>query len=449
MKSVSELKALRLRLPDCVERVERDGKVLLFNVLKPAWVVTDAGGAMLLSLCDGENSVGELTEAYLAAGAKAPERQVLQFFAMASDAGLFDVPQASPVSEVRQRLSVLQLSISRGCNLNCRYCYATDRREHGRRPLSLYQYRQLVDDVHNISPDITFTLTGGEPLLNRDYLDIGRYIAGRGHSVDLLTNGTLITEANIDSIARIFYRVTISIDGSNAHLHNRFRGAGAYERAERAIALLESRGVDYMLSMTVNRLNIDDVQAMATKYGARLNFAPLFPAGNAKRGEDISITGLEYYRALKEANGVNPLGYCEAILDEAAFCRRCKCAIGGAELSVSATGDVYPCQLLHYPEFLMGNVQQSPLSKIIATSPVMEQCARMTVDNIEGCRTCMLRYLCGGACRARDYHELGTTMRAGNFCAYEREAFIDGIFALNSVNLLQKMTNDACHAMSI
>lgn len=88
----------------------------------------------------------------------------------------------------------------------------------------------------------------------------------------------------------------------------------------------------------------------------------------------------------------------------------------------------------------MGNVQQSPLSEIIATSPVVEQCARMTVDNIEGCRTCMLRYLCGGACRARDYHELGTTMRAGNFCAYEREAFIDGIFALNSVNLLDTLT---------
>lgn len=188
--------------------------------------------------------------------------------------------------------------------------------------------------------------------------------------------------------------------------------------------------------MTVNRLNIGDVESMAHKYGDRMNFQPLFPAGNAKRGTDISISGVEYYEALKNATGVNPLGYCEATLDASQQRRRCKCAVGGSEISISATGDVYPCQLLHYPEFLMGNVHEKNINEIVSASSVVEQCAAMVVDNIEGCRDCFLRYVCGGACRARAYHECRNIMTSGTFCEYERRAFTDGIFSLYTSNLL-------------
>ena len=431
--------AVRLCLPDCVERIERDGKILMFNALMPAWVVTNQAGALLLSLCDGENTVDDIIGAYRDAGGAESDDQLRRFFGMARESGLFDLPPVEDrkITESRQRLNQVQLSISAGCNLHCRYCYATDRRESSHPRLPLDDYRRLVDDVLTLSPDASFTLTGGEPLLNPDCLDIARHIVGRDcGGVDLLTNGTLITEQNIDEIARLFYRVTISLDGSTPERHEFFRGKGSYARAERAIALLASRGVNYTLSMTVNRRNIDDVEPMAAKYGSLLNFAPLFPAGSANEGEDISITGKEYYEALREAHGVNPLSYCESLLDESLHCRRCKCAIGGAEVSVSPTGDVYPCQLLHYPEFLIGNVHDRPLTELIADSPVTERCARLTVDNIEGCRDCFLRYVCGGACRARAWHECRDIAVNGSFCEYEREAFIDGILSIYSYNLM-------------
>jgi radical SAM protein with 4Fe4S-binding SPASM domain len=168
-----------------------------------------------------------------------------------------------------------------------------------------------------------------------------------------------------------------------------------------------------------------------------LRFAPLFPAGNANKSEvDLTITGKDYYDVLSKTEGVNPLSYCESTLAASQQCRRSKCAIGGAELSISATGDVYPCQLLHYPQFLIGNVHERSLVDMYHNSEIVKDCSKMTVDNIEGCKSCAIRYICGGACRARAFHEKGNIMVSGDFCEYEKSAFINGIFDLYSENAL-------------
>ena len=434
-----DLRQSLLKLPGNITTIERDGKILFFNPDMPAWMVTNANGALLLSLCNGENTVDDILDALSDIQTPEQQQQTLRFFKEAVDSGIFSLPSTDecPVAEERQPLSSVQLSISSKCNLNCKYCYATDRRENHHPKMTLDDYKRVVDDILDYAPGTEFSITGGEPLLNPDACAIAAYIRSRKSGVDLLTNATLLDEQNIERIAEVFDKVTVSLDGSSEEKHDRFRGRGAYARTMHALELLEQHGVPYFLSMTVNRLNIDDVEAMAAIYGDKLGFAPLFPAGNAKKGtEDISITGLDYFNALKRAAGVKPLGYCESTLDAAVSQRRCKCAVGGAEISISETGDVYPCQLLHYPQFLMGNIHEGKVSDFHRHSAVCRQCAKMVVDNIEGCRSCFLRYVCGGACRARAFHECGDIMTSGRFCEYEKAAFIDGIFEIYSANSL-------------
>ena len=354
--------------------------------------------------------------------------------------GIFEEPilHTTPIKKEQQKLSLVQLSISSRCNLNCKYCYATDRVENTYPKMQLGDYKRVIDDITEYSRGTEFTLTGGEPLLNKNVFDIALYIRSKQSSVDLLTNGTLITQENIERIKEAFEKVSISLDGSTQESHEKFRGRGTYEKTMKAIDLLDSHDIPCRLSMTVNRLNIEDVESMASKYGNRLSFQPLFPAGNAKKSEeDISITGIEYYNALKNAYGVNPMGYCEPTLSAARNKRRCKCAIGGSELSISETGDVYPCQLLHYPQFLIGNIHKNKVSDLHNNSPIICQCSEMVVDNIKGCSTCFLKYVCGGACRARAFHECGDILACGSFCEYEKKAFVDGLFEIYSHNKLE------------
>lgn len=427
-----------LTLPSAVQKFERKDKVVFINPDIPSWLVTNKNGEFLISLCNGSASVEDIVDAFSESQGEEYRKEIENFYHQAIASRIFELPAKGtvPMTEERQPLSLVQLSISEVCNLNCKYCYATDRREHGKN-MSFDDYKSVVDDIVSHFGLVSFSITGGEPLMNSDCFRIAAYIKSKGCVADLLTNATMLDESNIQEVKNYFARVTVSLDGSTQKLHETFRGPGTYDRTLHAISLLQDNQVPYMLSMTVNKLNISDVENMAQKYKGSLNFAPLFPAGNAKKGkEDISITGKQYYQALKLASGVNPLGYCESTLDEALICRRCKCAIGGAELSISASGDVYPCQLLHYPDFLIGNIHERKVSEMISDSPVIEQCARMTVDNIKGCSTCAIKYICGGACRARSFHEGGDIMSTSPFCEYEKEAFIDGIIEIYSKNAL-------------
>ncbi len=420
-----------------IQRFEKEDKILFFNPLKPSWLVTNKVGEYVLELCDGQRTHSAVVNAFCSLYGEELREGADAFLMHALESGIFIDGTGSEMPHPRL-LSLVQFSISSGCNLHCVYCYATDRVESSHPKMTLEDYRRVIDGLCHINPCVSFTLTGGEPLLNKDCLDIAQYINSKGCDVDLLTNGTLINERNIKRIAELFYKVTISSDGSTPELFEAFRGQGQYSRVEHAIGLLEESGIDYTISMVVNRRNIHDVENMARKYGGHLNYQPLFRAGAASDG-DLGITGDEYYEALAKAHGVEPLSYCESSLDEARECKNCKCALGDGQISISETGDVYPCQLLHYPSFLAGNIFDTTIEAIYRESPALRECRELSVDNIEGCKDCFLRYVCGGACRARAYHERGSIHVAGDFCSYERRAFLDGLFKIYSQNLMAEV----------
>ena len=142
-----------------------------------------------------------------------------------------------------------------------------------------------------------------------------------------------------------------------------------------------------------------------------MTFQPLFTFGSAKTESDLHLTGKEYFAALKSA-GVVPFMDLRNLLGS----RRkiFKCALGDAEVSVSCSGDVYPCQLLHFDAFKLGNVKNFSFDEIY-NSARAEKFKCHTVDTLDGCRDCDLKFLCGGACQARHFSETGSLDRVGNF----------------------------------
>lgn len=424
------------KLPRNIKRIKKGDKILLFNPTVPSWLVTNKNGELILSFCNGKRSFNEIVELFCTKYGKEHKEIVKKFLLEANNSRIFQISEDSnKVYSTNYKLNILQISLTSKCNLNCIYCYASARSEKGIRSLLLEDYKKLIKDALEISSGLSVVLTGGEPLLNTDCFSIAEYAKQNGCQVHLLSNGTLINNKNIQLIKANFDLVVLSIDGSTKQIHEKHRGENSYDKVINAVKLLDINGVDYTISMTVDKLNIHDVGEMAKKYGSRLRYAPLFNAGNAKKN-NRSISGIEYYRSLANVKGVNPLSYCESSLDSASECKNHKCAIGDAELSISETGDVYPCQLLHNKEFHAGNIFKESLSEIYHSSPVLQSCRHLTVDNLDGCSKCFLRYVCGGACRARAYYECGKINNSGKFCEYEKAAFVNGIFELYSENAL-------------
>ncbi len=422
-----------LKLPSDVQRFTRGDKVIFINPALPAWVVTNELGAMVLSLFDGTVDASGVAEVVAEALGPQSRGKVLDFCQRVVDSGLLS-ERKEPLSPEQQDLHNVHLSVSRGCNLHCAYCYAAQRTEAGQPDLTLGEWQGVVDDLTDRYHGIMFTITGGEPLLSPLALPLAEYIAAKGCRTLLLTNGLLISEDNIQRIAQTFSLVTLSIDGTTRQSHAATRGDNL-EGVLAAARLLESHGVDYTVSMTVTRLNINQVEPMAQRFGGRLNYQPLFPVSDYSNSR-LSVTGAEYYAALKAAAGVNPLSYCESALSQALIQPVTKCSIADGEISISPSGDVYPCQLLHVPEFLAGNVRRHSVLRIIDHSSALARCASLHVDALPDCSRCAIRYICGGACRARGYYETGHIERSGRFCEYELNAFLDGIASIYSTDLL-------------
>ena len=430
-ESVVPLMSVRVH-NQCTMKIERGSRIIYINPNIPRWVVTDACGDLVLSLFDGSCAIDEIIETAVSGLGEDQRARVTGFCNLVMNSGLMDhVPPGNNPKTHRYCLSSVHLSLSDSCNLNCAYCYARERVEKKHPKLTYEDYTKIIDDVLEISRGVTFTLTGGEPLLNPDSLRIAEYIKSKGAACYLLSNGLLIDENNIGKIAGLFDLVTLSIDGPNPEIHARTRGYN-YDRVIRAADLLQSHGVDYTLSMTVTRDNIGYVEEMALKFGSRLNFAPYFPVSGDP--STLAITGEEYYEALKTSAGVRPLSYCESTLDASLHSQCHKCAIGDGEFSISATGDVYPCQLLHTDEFYAGNVHEESITDIYYRSESIARCASLDVDTMEGCKDCPIKYICGGGCRARSFYEGGRIDASSPFCTYELNAFLDGILEIYSGN---------------
>ncbi len=58
-----------------------------------------------------------------------------------------------------------------------------------------------------------------------------------------------------------------------------------------------------------------------------------------------------------------------------------------------------------YPEFLAGNIRDTPLEKIWKNSPVLREIRSLSVSKIPECKDCHIRYMCSGGCLIDIYWE--------------------------------------------
>ncbi len=152
---------------------------------------------------------------------------------------------AGKISNINLELSVL-------CNLRCSMCWwwgekgiafnlVRDRAPLVTQELSTQEIYNVVDQVAKDKP--SFYLSGGEPFIRKDTVDIIEYIANKGMSVITNNNGTMLTEEKMQRLAKIKnLTINFSIDGPR-EVHDRIRGQGMYDKTTNTIRrLVELRG---------------------------------------------------------------------------------------------------------------------------------------------------------------------------------------------------------------
>lgn len=155
-----------------------------------------------------------------------------------------------------EKLDILWFQISGTvCNLNCKHCFigcGPDVRRH--KMLSRGYIHDLLDEASDLGVK-EFYLTGGEPLLHPDILDIISLMLERSPTT-ILTNGTLIAGETSERIAAI-QRVSrnklefrVSLESFNERENDLIRGPGSFARAKNGIMNLVASGFSPIITAT-------------------------------------------------------------------------------------------------------------------------------------------------------------------------------------------------------
>ena len=158
------------------------------------------------------------------------------------------------------------------CNLDCKYCFYTPKKElyddikTGMSYEVLEEYTRQYINATQIS-EITFSWQGGEPTLMgieffKKALESQKKHKKSGMQIynTIQTNGILLNDEWCQFFRENNFLVGISIDGPK-ELHNAYRkdkeGNPSFNKVIPAIRLMQKHGVEFNILATVNKLNAD------------------------------------------------------------------------------------------------------------------------------------------------------------------------------------------------
>lgn len=151
------------------------------------------------------------------------------------------------------------------CNLNCKMCYSRgyNNSEETSCELSYEQYTSIIDKLISIGVSI-FDISGGEPLLRNDILEICKYIKINSKSkIYFVSNGTLICKKFevFRELLPYIDLLKISLDSPIPYKHNKIRGLNnAFQLTDSGIKMLIQEGFSNIgVNFVLMKSNYNDV----------------------------------------------------------------------------------------------------------------------------------------------------------------------------------------------
>ncbi len=268
------------------------------------------------------------------------------------------------VDAFNRRISYLRLSVTDRCDLRCTYCMPEKMQFLPRKEvLSLEELHKLA--LAFIDRGITkIRLTGGEPLVRRDVIELVRAIGRKlGDGLDeltLTTNGTQLAGLADDLAAAGVKRINVSLDTMDSELFERLSRRDRLAQVLQGIAAAKEAGLKVKLNTVgLKSLNEDEIPYLvewAHAQGHELTLIEVMPLGEIE-GERVdhylpltvvreklermwTLTESEHrsggparYVDIAETGG--RLGFITPLTNN--FCAGCN------RIRVTATGELYAC----------------------------------------------------------------------------------------------------------
>lgn len=295
----------------------------------------------------------------------------------------------------------LQFYVTNKCNLKCPHCYMRCGQTLDGE-LSLKEKILLIREFcSNGGNKIIFT--GGEVLMSPDFYDILLYTRRNTQAyIIVISNGTLWNDSLIDSCSPLIDEVQISIDGYSEISNSKIRGKGSFDKSLITIEKFISRGTSVVLAMTPLYGFEKEIEQYVSfgkeitqKYKDKKFY--LVMSDGLFQGRQTNWSFSKNLRYAKSSEKILSQVYDNYI--DGSFAQIHSKPIqncGYGKIVVDSNGDYTFCTCIkNIPK--IGNVRTTSMKHIFEQANEISQ--KTCIDNIEPCKQCDLRYICGNKCR--------------------------------------------------
>ncbi len=328
-------------------------------------------------------------------------------------------------------LNFIYFYLTDGCNLHCRHCWIAPKfvTDHAT-PASLDV--RVIESIVRQAKSFGLTtvkLTGGEPLIHPQIIEILELVRREEIGLILETNGVNCTSVIARSIASCGSpAVSVSIDGADARTHEWMRGVeGSFDAAVRGVRNLVEAGVRPQIIMSLvkrNKTQVEPLISLAESLGAesvRFNIVQATARGERlkKAGETLSVHELLDLGAWAETERTGTDKISVDFAHPIAFrplhrlfdpndngCGTCRIL---SIIGVLADGSYALCGIGEaVPELVFGHAERDRLRDVWLDTPVLRRLRQGLPSRLRGiCGDCLMKKVCLGSCIAMNYYLSG------------------------------------------
>ena len=324
----------------------------------------------------------------------------------------------------RQKIDNLVFELTEACNQRCRFCYNYWR--DGSTPIPSPDPRLCRRTLRKLLSQVsigTISFSGGEPTLMPGYLDLALKARFKGSAVNVLTNGSQITEDTVRNMKEIgIGAIQVPLLSADSKVHDYLTCLpGSWDKAVSALQtvsrLMPGHAYAVLVMTKVNAPGIPQTLELLYDCGVRgvmVNRFNLGGQGLIHRDELVlDRAGLRKafadvdafasaHPSMRFTSGVcTPM--CLVMPSEFPHIQFTFCStdFNRRPIAVNFRGDVRFCN--HSPKVL-GNIFDRPISEILA-DPAAAEYYNAIPDH---CRGCKYLHPCNGGCRAASEQVYGT-----------------------------------------
>ncbi|MGB4413492.1 MAG: radical SAM protein [Paludibacter sp.] len=310
----------------------------------------------------------------------------------------------------KPQLTNLHIEITSVCNERCVHCYIPhDYKVSYIKPDLFYNLIKQCKDMRLLH----LTISGGEPMLHKNFTDFLRKCKEYDFSINLLSNLTLLNDEIINEMkVNPLLGVQVSLYSMDSNIHDEItQMKGSLEKTKNAILRLVENDIPVQIScpiMKQNKSSYTEVIKWGEKYKIHV-------------GDDYGIIGrynhttqnlncrlsIEEIKDLIINKVANDSKYIEKLESEAEKKKKMTandfvCSVCNSSICISDNGNAYPCA--GWQGYVVGNINETSLNDIWNNSDKVQYLRNLRKKDFPKCIECEDKEFCT-MCMVRNANE--------------------------------------------